>query len=264
MALLQNGTILAQYPCSRRGGVFSDARQMYGRTDRLNGLAGEGFTDSKGAVPNGHLPPSAWTMPRKPGGLSAYVGNNITLTNATAAAAAGVNIDGALTFTFTNADAALELVVSASGTVAITFTNAATLAGAIDGSGSATITLSVGTATLGAIVDAIGTAGVTFSASGTPSAIGHLAGDITPFTELSPQSLAAAVWAALSADNNISGTMGRLLNSVGGGSDPDTIAAAVWAAVARTLTAEVDANVTKVNDVTVAGSGTSGDPWGPA
>ena len=33
----------------------------------------------------------------------------------------------------------------------------------------------------------------------TPSALGALAADLTPFTELSPQTLAAAVWSALDA-----------------------------------------------------------------
>lgn len=264
MALLQNYTILAQYPFRIRGGTFCESRSVWGRGDRGNGVAGEGITDDKASVPSGHRPPSAWTLARKPGGLSAFVGLDVDVSVADATIAAGRNLDGSTTIAFTVPDAALQLVVSAAGEATITFTASGTLAGALSATGSTTVAFTVSTATLGAIVDAVGAATATWSTSATPSAIGHLAGDITPYTELSPQSLASAVWSALSADNNTAATMGRLLNSAGGVSDPDAIAAAVWAAVSRTLTGIADANVKRVNDIEVAGAGTSGDPWGPA
>jgi hypothetical protein len=37
----------------------------------------------------------------------------------------------------------------------------------------------------------------------------------------------------------------------------------VWTYVNRSLTAEVNANIVKVNNLTVGGSGTELDPWGP-
>lgn len=52
-------------------------------------------------------------------------------------------------------------------------------------------------------------------------------------TPLSPEGLAAAVWGALAAQNNVPGTMGDLLNAAGGGGISgaviDQIADAVWA-----------------------------------
>jgi len=46
--------------------------------------------------------------------------------------------------------------------------------------------------------------------------------------------------------------------------NPTTIAAAVWAHLSRTLTGVADANIVKVNSVTVKGTGTNTDPWNPA
>ena len=69
-----------------------------------------------------------------------------------------------------------------------------------------------------------------------PYAKGHMAADITPFTELSPENLAQAVWAANITDNTDSGTMGSLLLASGGGSSPEVIAAAVWDELLNTHT----------------------------
>ena len=41
-----------------------------------------------------------------------------------------------------------------------------------------------------------------------------------PFTELSPEGLANAVWASLATANNDPGSMGELLNSAGAAADP--------------------------------------------
>jgi hypothetical protein len=43
------------------------------------------------------------------------------------------------------------------------------------------------------VVDALGAASITFSGSGTATAIGHMEGNISPFSELSPESLADAI-----------------------------------------------------------------------
>ena len=49
-----------------------------------------------------------------------------------------------------------------------------------------------------------------------------MAGNITPFTELSPQNLASAVWSALATANNEPGTMGEKLNDAGAAANPWT------------------------------------------
>jgi hypothetical protein len=96
----------------------------------------------------------------------------------------------------------------------------------------------------------------------TPYAIGELAADITGQSVLSPQSLAAAVWSALAAQYNESGTMGNKMNSAASGNiDYATLAAAVLAAMNA---APPDVNISKINGYVVDGVGSDTNPWGPA
>ena len=70
---------------------------------------------------------------------------------------------------------------------------------------------------------------ISLLASGTIRAVGHMAGNALPYTELSPQSLANAVWQAPAVDNNVAGTMGNKVNTASsGGVDLDALAEAVW------------------------------------
>lgn len=178
--------------------------------------------DQKSGYPSGDRHPASWCMAPKAGGLNARFQTDVIWTLSDANLAAGRNLEGSTSITFSVADAQLELVVSASGTTSITFSTTGLAAGVLSAEGTTSITFSIGTATLGAIIDAIGASAVTFSASAVINAIGHLAGDITPFTELSPQSLAEAVWSAVAADNNGAGTMGEKLNDAGSASNPWT------------------------------------------
>lgn len=179
---------------------------------------------SKASVPNGARHPVAWLRPQKPGGLSAYSeAATATVTPGALVLAEGRNIAGSTTITVTVDDAQLELVVSATGSATITWTQTGTLAGALSATGTAPITFTVDAATLGAIIDAVASASCAVTGSATPSALGHLEGDILPYTELSPEALAVAVWEY----------------------------------------AQRDVNITQVNGITVDGSGTGGDPWGP-
>lgn len=256
-----NGTRLAFGPNRAWLGTGSIRAAFEARHGALlNRVAGDasvsGVTDRSG-IPSGARHPVAWVPPRKGGGLSAFTGTGLAVTLADATIAEGRNLSGDATLTVTLADAALELVVSASGIATLTLTATGTLAGALSASGTATLSLSLSAATLGAIADLLAAAGLGLTGTGLATAIGHMEADLTP-TAVTPTSVAQAVWAALSADNNVAATMGRLLNSSGGGSDPDAIAAAVWAYLTRTV------DVTKVNGVTIDGTGTSGDPWGPA
>jgi hypothetical protein len=127
--------------------------------------------------------------------MSSFTQCVVTVTPGLLNLAAGVNISGDTTVTITVNPADGQLIVSAVGSTSITFNLAGNLAGALSASGSTSFSFTVNNATLGAIVDAIGAALVQFSNSATIRATGNLSGDITPFTELSPQNLAAAVWA---------------------------------------------------------------------
>jgi hypothetical protein len=218
MALKTNTTLLAQLPLRLIGGSPGTFRSMWRRGDRMNQSVGQGIPSKLAGVPSGHLAPSSWVLPYKPGAMSSFTNLVVTVTPGTLNLAAGVNITGSTTVTITVNPADGQLIVSASGSTSITFNLAANLAGALSASGSTSFSFTVNNATLGAIVDAIGAALVQFSNSATIRATGNLSGDITPFTELSPQNLAAAVWSALSSAYNDPGTMGELLNN--SGTDP--------------------------------------------
>ena len=232
MALKTNTTLLAQLPLRQIGGSPGTFRSMWGRGDRMNQSVGEGIPSKLAGIPSGHLAPSSWVLPYKPGAMSSFTQCVVTVTPGTLNLAAGRNLSGSTTVTVTVDPAAGQLIVSASGSTSITFNLSAQLAGALSAVGSTAITVTVNNPTLGAIVDAVGATLVQITTSATPRATGNMVGNITPFTELSPQSLAAAVWNAIAAEYTESGTMGELMNTGASG----LTAAQVWAYVNRTLT----------------------------
>jgi hypothetical protein len=93
-----------------------------------------------------------------------------------------------------------------------------------------------------------------------PYATGSLVADITGQSELSPQSLAAAVWSALAAQFNDAGTMGQKLNAAASGNiDYNTLADAIIAAMNAS---PPDVNIARINGLDVDGDGTEANPWG--
>ena len=196
MALKQNTTLLAQLPLRQIGGSPGTFRAMWSRGDRMNQSVGEGIPSKLAGIPSGHLAPSSWVLPYKPGAMSAFTFVGATVTANPLTVSAGKNAVGSTSVTFT-----------------------------------------VGPSTLGALAGVFGNVTVTIAANGTIRAIGNLSGAITPYTELSPQNLAAAVWEAIALDYNATGTMGNKLNLAASGSiDYDALAQAVWTYVSRTLT----------------------------
>ena len=167
---------------------------------------------SRASVPDGAQHPVAYKFARKTGNIASRYECAAAFTIGTLNLAEGRNLEATAAIVWTVPDAQLQLVVSAEGAAAITFTVAnAALAGALDGSGTTTFAFTVSAATLGAIVDALATAGITFSGSATASAIGHMEGDITPFTDLSPENLAASVLASVVEDDVSLGDVLRIL-----------------------------------------------------
>ena len=237
MGLKQNTSLLAQLPMRLLGGDPGTLRPFWGRTDLRNQSVGQGISSELAGIPYGHLAPSSWVLPYQGGAMSAftYVGATFTVNNLNLAA--GVNLTGPTSVTFTVGPSQLDLVVSAIGSSSITFTVGGTLAGALAAVGASTVTFTVGPSTLGAEAGLFGSTTVLLTVSATPRAIGNLAGAVTPFTELSPQNLAAAVWSALAADYNVTDTMGNKLNlASSGGVDYNALADAVWNAVISTYT----------------------------
>lgn len=175
------------------------------------------------SIPEGSFESRACILaPLVGGAISA--GNSTANPAITAAAAliAGAPISGAATLTLAESGASLSLVIALSGEATLTLTTAdAVLSLTIGLTGEATWMLTP-TAGLSMTVPVAGS-GV-LSVSGTADLKGLLAmsGESSSFTELSPESLARAVWSAVATANDEPGTMGAKLNDAGGASNPWT------------------------------------------
>lgn len=214
--LVGNRTVLDKSPgrflsgtvASSERSNFSKPGMLAGRFEQMSKLA---------AVPNGHLAPSAWALPRTAGGMSAVNEGDFSFAAATLTLADGRNLSASTTFEIAAGTADLQLVVSATGTASITFTQSALLAGALSATGSAAFSIAPASVTLGAIVSATASAAFSLSTTATPRATGNLAGNITPFTDLSPEGLAASVWGEILESGYTAKDLMRLLSSVAAG-----------------------------------------------
>jgi hypothetical protein len=222
MALIRNGANL--YPNTYRHfsaigahailsavGVGNAKRNWHAGWHTVSGVT------NRSGLPDGYRPPSCWMMGQKTGGLSSRNESNFAIDLAALTLAEGRNIAGDITFAITLPDAALQLIVSATGTTTITFTDSSTLAGALAAAGTGDFAFTVPNATLGAIVNAIATGAITFTGAGTPRAVGTLEGDITPFTTLSPENLAANVWSSIIESGYTAGQIMQVLSAVAAG-----------------------------------------------
>jgi hypothetical protein len=132
----------------------------------------------------------------------------------------GINIVGAL-YGSGSLSSALTMVVgmvgglSGSGAITAALVGSTALAGALSGTGSLS-------AALGALSGMVGALSGSGTITGDLRGRSFMAADITPVTELSPENLATAVWAAVAAANNDAGSMGEKLNDAGSGSNPWT------------------------------------------
>lgn len=234
-----------------------------GAGSRLNwqiGTDGGGFARTSSA-PDGYGMSTPFP-PIKAGGISAW-NDPVADMQMTGALLQGGPMEGSTTITF-GQSGNLSMVVGMSGTSAVvTLTGNSMvlrLTVGLDGTGAFTLT---GTNNLSMIVPFEGAGTVLTMGVGSTDLRGRLSmeGEWTPFTDLSPENLARAVWDALASQYNDSGTMGNKLNTASsGGVDLAALAAAVLAAAEAN---PIHANVKEVNSLTVDGTGTESDPWGP-
>jgi len=178
---------------------------------------------NRAAKPHGALHPIAWQLPIKAGGLSSHNEAQGSST-ATLSLASGRNIAATADGTST-AQATLQLVVSLAGTAAGSASVSGNVVASLAAAGSTAGSCTAG-ATIGALAWAYGTAAGSCTATLTRYATGRLYGSITPFTDLSPENLAAAV-------------------------------------IAAAQDSPIHADVRKVNGYAVDGNGQPGTEWGP-
>jgi len=232
--LWQNVTRRAQYPIRSVGGATASPLQRtefgVNQFSLLSPHASDAGWSKTTSFPAGWRYNNGW-MPSQSDGTywAANLGpssSSWTVTCGSLNVAAGINLTlypNTADFTFSVPNASLQLIVSATGTTSIVFTiPAGTLAGVLYGVGNAAATFTSGSVLIGAIVDGIAAGTIIFTAAATPRAVGHLAGDITPYTTLSPENLAAAVWNAVAGDFNDTGSMGEKVNDAGSAANPWT------------------------------------------
>jgi len=193
--LLGNGVRDSRNPFRRWGTNPGGESENFVRPGALRNFHGEARVtneSTKASYPSGLRHPYTWSLPQKAGALAARYEINGVATY-TAAGALGRNITGSSagvgSFTATGG-----LLVSGTATIngvaSVTSNAFAALLATATITGSATPTAAI-TALGWGVVAINGTAEFT----GTRYATGTLEAEITPFTELSPQSLASAVWA---------------------------------------------------------------------
>lgn len=221
--LIGNYSVLAKDPGRSIGGGaigLGMNRGDYNKTSMSRGAFNHPDWEPKSGVPDGYRPPYTWVLPQTVGGLTA---RNILAGSGSLAAsgAMGKNASASLAGTGSlTASGALivQAIAALTGSGSITTADLLAVlnaAAALTGSGS-----------LAGGMTAYGYAAAALTGTGslalTPYAVGHMEADITPFAELSPASLAAAVWEAVAADNNDAGTMGEKVNDAGSASNPWT------------------------------------------
>lgn len=233
MSLIGNGGFWLATPGRQIGaaavGSFYSASirgAFNGATDDRSRFLGVIFS-KKSAMPSGYTPGNgAWVMPMQGGDMASRFEIEGTGVIAALNLAGGKNAVAALSGVG-SLSATGQLIVQAIAALS----GAGTLTAAMKGKLEAAATLAGSgnlTAAIGAVASVVASLVGTGSLTATARAKGNMVANITPFTELSPQSLAAAVWNALVIEYQDAGTMGLLLGEAGGGSSPSTIADAVW------------------------------------
>lgn len=232
-----------------------DARAQVVRGNRMNRFVGETFVDNA-STPDGYGMRSPFP-PIKAGSMSAR--QSVAEVSGYGALLSGGPMEGDGSFSLSGS-AGLSLIVGLEGNAVIaSFSgNGAELKLTIGLSGDGSWSLS-GTPNLAMIVPFAGSGSFSFSGSGDLRGKLSMQGEWTPYTELSPESLARAVWSALLAQYPDAGTAGKALSTASsGGVDLDALAQAV---LDKLNLNTIPVDVKKMNSANVLGSGTSADKW---
>jgi hypothetical protein len=251
VALYPNGRYMTQNPGRHFGpapGLDNYARD---RGDRLNVFVNAYWDKVTGAVPSGYGMAGA-VPPLRSGGLASVLAKHVSV-DGQAIGILGLPAIGSATLEITVQDMAGQLVVSGSGQAIFEIlTGLSNLSAALYGIGAADLDVTTNTPQLQAKGWLVGNGQAAMVAALVPYGVGHMIGSALPYTELSPQSLAAAVWGAVAAEFDAAGTMGEKLNGAGSAGNPwtEVIEAGLTAAeIQRIILAALAGRSTQVGDV---------------
>ena len=184
---------------------------------------GEGITTALAGVPDGYTHPGSYLLPMKAGAMSSH--NNVTgagdISDADAwavrLAVAALTGTGGIT---ASGGLIVQLAAALVGSGTVTSANLQgflAAVAALSGSGGISDADLEGFGALLAALTGSGTAG-----GSTATGIGELSADIVSYGDLTVEGMRDAVWNAIAAQYNDTGTMGEKLNDAGSGSNPWT------------------------------------------
>lgn len=217
MALLGNYNVISKNPCRYFAGasLSCDRSAFAGAGQARNRYLTFG---QKNATPNGYSPGYCYVIAQKGGGLASYKQLTASIAEGSLSLNSGINIISALsaTGTITNAqlDQIVALIAALSASISTTSADLAAVTNLVASiSASGTIT----DAQLGAIISMSAALVGNGTLAANNFATAEISADISSVTELSPQSLAQAVWAEIIEAGYSSSDVLRLLSSVAGG-----------------------------------------------
>jgi len=229
--LLWNYSIIHKSPWRFRAGIGAICDNSWTKNGSLRAIHTSSSSPKLWWLPTGYWQ-NWWMLPRVAGYV---VGFSEIQLGQSGTAVMGINGDWETTIVL-SCTAELSLISSATGLCTITLSIWGDMAAALYGAGNATATLT-GTGTLWAIAFSTGSSTVTLTAEADMTALGYMTGEMSPFTPLSPEWLANAVWNALASENNTIWTMGARVNSAASWwVDLNALAQAVWDYSIRSLT----------------------------
>jgi hypothetical protein len=164
----------------------------------------------------------AYTQSIKAGGMSAY-GKEIVTGTFIGNLLQGGPMSGTGSMTLSGDNMNLSLVISMAGTGTIILSgDNCELKLTMGLSGTGSIELTGDDNSLSMIIPLAGIGTIELTGISDLRGKLSLSGEWTPYTTLSPENLAAAVWNAVAASYNTSGSMGEKLNDAGSASNPWT------------------------------------------
>ena len=219
MAVYPNG----RYALSNPGRYFGAAPglDLYARArgDRLNVYTAPTWDEIIGGSPTGYGLTGV-VPPIRSGAMSARVATHIAVT-ATGSMLMGLPVAAEASFAVAVADVTGELISSGGGSATITIdTIPPLLTAAANSGGTGSFSVSTNAPILGAEASLTGTAGMACTGSLVPYAIGVMAGSTQDTTGMTPAGVAQAVWTAVAAEFDGTGTMGQKINAAGTAGDP--------------------------------------------
>lgn len=223
MALLGNYSIILKNPATFIGGTqVSNVRSAFNASaqgkQRFYPETVDGLPLTT-ALPEGYLAPNAWLLPYEIGSMTTSNLNG-------AASLTGAGISGLSGTVIMEGSGVLEatggllagLVVEMAGTGNLTALGGGLLEALVTMAGAGTLSGALG-AEAGLTVTMSGVGSMTINPSGTGEMVLEI---YVNESQATVQQIVDAVWSALAADFNISGTMGEKLNGAGSAGDPWT------------------------------------------